>query len=320
LGPRGALLLLTMQQEAEASSQLFDKGRSNGNHRAAATCAFQPWQYSPSCKSVGSSPGQDLFDRVASSDMSLLRHPNPHTTTSKLRSQGLRITCYLNCHMHDHPAMGIIVPEQMSSLKELLPFVQKEMRLERKMMFAKALFLPDGSRVRTFEQFRNDALAAAAFIVGCGEPFDSHGVPPSLVLQHKHGGGRQAASEIKREQTTKRKKMAHLKADQIRATGHGTSNSAARAARHEAVEGNRLHAAELRHEHMANMLHRAAEQESLINTVKMRNAHQRRERTARSQRVAQRRAAQRSAASPARTRAVDQLTEATATLSFKLEA
>lgn len=185
--------------------------------------------------------------------------------------------------------MAIVVPETMQTMKELYALIQKEMRLERKMMFASSVYLPTGERLTKLSEFKAYAQQECAFIIGCGEPFDKHNVPASLVLAFQHGGGRHANNEIKKELMDKRKKAAHLKADQIRATGHGTNNSAVRQARQEAIEHNRQQAAVLRHMHMTNMLQRAAEQEAVVKTVRDLNMSQREEERYRAQRAAEQR-------------------------------
>ena len=95
----------------------------------------------------------------------------------------------------------------------------------------KDIFLPDGTHVTSFSRLADAAVLDTPLIVGCGEPFDPHCVPAATLLQHQAGGGRKAANTLKHELSAKRVKAAHLKADQIRAAGHGTNNSAVRAAR-----------------------------------------------------------------------------------------
>ena len=284
-------------------------------------------------------PGGDgsLFDRYTTTPPAPVV-PNPSTNSSRLRNAGIRITCYLNTETNKTPAQAVTVPEHVHTIKELLPIIQSQMRLNKKMLFARELFCPDGKvcsylpppppRALTACLNRTSGPRVAAHhelpeacrgrreghahhywmryapdrnahasrrsantparnypLLGAGEPFDSYCVPPSMLLAHQAGGGRAAAVKIRREFEAKGEKLAHLRADQVRAAGHGTSMSAARAAKVEKVETNRQQAAQLRHEHMVAMLQVAEDQERLVARVRGQNEISRSERAGRVERL-----------------------------------
>ena len=149
------------------------------------------------------------------------------------------------------------------------------------MLYVRELYLPDGERIGSMKKLSSIAVVDAPVIVGCGEPFDPQCIPPSMLSVHLQGGGRDAARLVKKQLVEKKLKGCQLKADQVRASGHGTSTTAARLARNGAVEGNRQSAAQLRHEHVRHMLQRAEQQEAVHRTTASRAMSERRAREAR---------------------------------------
>ena len=76
----------------------------------------------PSVRTPGG--GSSLFDRYATSEPPARKVPNAETTTSRLRSQGLRVTCYLNLELGAGGAVAIVVPDTMQTMKELYALIQ----------------------------------------------------------------------------------------------------------------------------------------------------------------------------------------------------
>jgi len=226
--------------------------------------------------------GASLFDRYGSDASSPMKLLNMQTHTSRLRAQGVRLVCYLNTEVDRGRSVVVHLPEAEDTISEVIPYVQRKMNLDKRMKFAKKLYTPDGSPITSWEHLTSAAAAEIPIIVACGEPFDSTTIPTSMLAFQEHGGGRMAAQQVKHELQERRKKAAQLKADQVRAAGHGTTSSAAKSARVEAVERNRGQAAQMRHEFMENLLLRAAKQEELVTHVRTNNERHRLEREQRS--------------------------------------
>ena len=130
---------------------------------------------------------------------------------------------------------------------------------------------------------------AAAAVRRC---VDAFGASRTAVLSNSAGTpddpGYRQADALERSlglpvlrRREKKLKGCQLKAVQVRASGHGTSTTAARLARNGAVEGNRQSAAQLRHEHVRHMLQRAEQQEAVHRTTASRAMSERRAREAR---------------------------------------
>ena len=225
-----------------------------------------------------SSSGSCLFDRYGGDTVRTAGRPegigaNGTTLSARLRASGvLRLMCYVNIDDRGSPAVFVPVPESMRTLKDVLAVIQRIMKLDKRFLYARQLFLPDGELVTSYR-----ALAAAAsndtpVIVGCGEPFNRDGVPQHMVLVHMAGNGRGATKGVKRDFAERRVKAAQLKADQVRAAGHGTQAQAARLARQHALEHNRELASRLRHEQMVGSMRRAAQREEFTATVRAQTA------------------------------------------------
>merc|ERR1719240_2022646 len=99
-----------------------------------------------------------------------------------------------------------------------------------------------------------------------------------MLSFHLHGGGRAAPKVVKKELAEKKMRAAQLKADQVRASGHGLSNAAAHAAKLANIEANRESAAEMRHDYMNQLIARSAQQTELIRHVQSNNARLRADR------------------------------------------
>lgn len=232
-------------------------------------------------------PGSSsLFDRYVASEPLANRVHNPPTNASRLRAQGIRVPCYLNGETAKSAARMVAVPETVSTLREMLDVVQVQMRLDSKLMYARDLYMPNGDSIRTYEELRERAASSTPMIIGCGEPFDPTCIPPSMLMAFQRGGGRKANSDIKRELLERKRRAAHLKADQVRSGGHGANNSAARSARDKCADKRRLVAAQLRHEQLTLAMRRAEEHDLFLQEVRVRSENSRTELAQRSERVA----------------------------------
>lgn len=255
-----------------------------------AFCSPELSGVTPSCLHAASqfgtvsASGSMLFDRYGAAEARACRRfegcgVNGTTISAKLRAQGMRLMCYLNTDAKQQAAVAVAVPESVQTLKGVLDGIQRVMKLERRMLYARQLFLPDGELVQTFRALHAAASVDTPIIVGCSEPFDKFAIPQHMLHIHRAGNGRSAPKAIKHQLELKRIKAARLKADQVRAAGHGSTSMAARHARQLALESNREHAARLRHEQMEGMMQRAAQQEQLkeavrLNTTRHRTAEQ----------------------------------------------
>lgn len=243
-----------MQAESlEDGSELFERP----SYRSTAPTTTSAGGEEPSSSSAaagmgpfsGPPPGSNLFDRY-SSDAIPRRFAggNGSTMTSRLRASGIKLACYLNTECNRGRSYIIQLPETCDTLGEVFPTIQRRMKLDERMLYAAELFLPDGVRVTTFKQLREAADIDTAIIVGCGEPFDASTIPQTMLSFHVHGGGRIAPKVVKKELADKKFRAAQLKADQVRASGHGLDSAAAAAARMASQEAHRESAAEMRHE------------------------------------------------------------------------
>lgn len=227
---------------------------------------------SPGCGMVTASteasrtPGT-LFDRYGGAESPGSDVHNA-THTSRLRAMGIKLVCYLNTEVDRGRSTVVHLPTEEDTIEEVVPYIQRRMQLDKRMKYAKRLYTPNGTPVDTWEQLTDAAQRELPIIVACGEPFDPTTVPPTMVAFQEHGGGRSAAFTVKHELQERRKKAAQLKADQVRATGHGATSTAPKAAKHTLVETNRQQSAMLRHEFMENLLLRAAKQEEIVAHVK----------------------------------------------------
>lgn len=234
--------------------------------------------------------GSILFDRYGGAEARTCRRfegcgVNGTTISAKLRAQGMRLMCYLNTDAKQQAAVAVAVAESAQTLKGVLDVIQKAMKLERRMLYACQLFLPDGELVQTFRALHAAASVDTPIIVGCGGPFDKFAIPQHMLHIHRAGNGRSAPKAIKHQLELKRLKAARLKADQVRAAGHGSTSRAARHARQLALESNREHAARLRHEQMEEMIQRAAQQGQLREAARLNTTRHRRTEQQAAQRV-----------------------------------
>jgi hypothetical protein len=141
------------------------------------------------------------------------------------------------------------------------------MQLERRMLYAAELYLPDGQRITDYKGLIDAAALDTAIIVGCGEPFDPSTIPYDILEFHLQGGGRQAAYKIKKQLQEKRREEALEKADTVRTQGHGLNSRAAITSREQHQDANREQAMIQRQEYMEQLMYRAAQQKNLMDRV-----------------------------------------------------
>ena len=155
-------------------------------------------------------------------------------------------------------------------LSQVIPLIQVKLDLEKRLLFAHELWLPDGTSVKSFEQLCDAAAIATPIIVGCGEPFDAARVPKDLLEFHKHGGGRRAVSKVNSGLNETRKSKALASAESVRQAGHGLLPNcpAVVAARTQNVETNRERAATMRQYYLESLVRRTADQEDLKMSAK----------------------------------------------------
>lgn len=209
------------------------------------------------------SGGLGLFDQYAdgASPTKGRRVGHSSTKTSRMRSQIIKVNCYLNGEADHGRAAVVKLPEECDTLGEVLPKIHKRLDLDKRIAYAAELFLPDGKKIRTYPELVDAAENDHAVIVTCGEAFDPTTIPYDLLEAYLHGGGRKAIVKVKQELETKQKIAAHDKADTVRSDGHGVypNSAAVVTSRSMTVESNREVGAQMRHEYM--------EQVRIANTV-----------------------------------------------------
>lgn len=217
----------------------------------------------------GAGAGGSLFDQYMSPAEARANRKLGHgeTRTTRLRATGVKLSVYLNTEVNKGYATVISLPEDCDTLGEVLPKIQQQMQLDRRMMYAAELYLPDGEKITTYKKLIDAAALDTAIVVGCGEPFDPSSIPYDLLEFHLQGGGRAAAKKVKKQLQDKRKEEALEKADTVRASGHGLDSKAAITSRQQAQEDNREQANMQRQEYMEQLMYRAAQQKSLMDRV-----------------------------------------------------
>lgn len=217
----------------------------------------------------GGAAGGSLFDQYMSPAEARANRKLGHgeTRTTRLRATGVKLSVYLNTEVNKGYATVISLPEDCDTLGEVLPKIQQQMQLDRRMLYAAELYLPSGEKITDYKKLIDSAALDTAIIVGCGEPFDPSSIPYDLLEFHLQGGGRQAAKKVKKQLQDKRKEECLEKADTVRASGHGLDSKAAITSRQQAQEDNREQANLQRQEYMEQLMYRAAQQKSLMDRV-----------------------------------------------------
>ena len=169
----------------------------------------------------GGGLGSSLFDKYMSPSEARANRRLGHneTRTTRLRATGVKLSVYLNTEVNRGYATVISLPEECDTLGEVMPMIQKSMQLDRRMLYAAELYLPDGKKIMSYKELIDAAALDTAIVVGCGEPFDPSSIPYDILEFHLQGGGRQAANKVKKQLQSKRKDEALEKADTVRASG-----------------------------------------------------------------------------------------------------
>ena len=217
----------------------------------------------------GGGLGSSLFDKYMSPSEARANRRLGHneTRTTRLRATGVKLSVYLNTEVNRGYATVISLPEECDTLGEVMPMIQKSMQLDRRMLYAAELYLPDGKKIMSYKELIDAAALDTAIVVGCGEPFDPSSIPYDILEFHLQGGGRQAANKVKKQLQSKRKDEALEKADTVRASGHGLDSRAAITSREQHQEDNREQANMQRQEYMEQLMYRAAQNKSLMDRV-----------------------------------------------------
>lgn len=214
--------------------------------------------------------GASLFERYSASPGKKVGHQ--WTRTVRLRSNGLKLSCYINERVNFSRATVISLPEECDTIAEVMPKIQQMMQLDKELKYAAELYNPDGSKITSWKELETAARKDTAIVVGCGEPFDHNTMPWDILEFYKQGGGRKAAKIVKHMLQDKRKEEALEKADTVRASGHGLTPVAVITSRNENVELNRQQANIQRHEYMEQLMYRAAQEKELMDRVQQNNA------------------------------------------------
>jgi len=218
-------------------------------------------------------PADSLYDKYMSPSESRANRKLGHgeTRTTRLRATGVKLSVYLNTEVDRGRATVISLPEDCDTLGEVLPKIQQQMQLDKRMCYAAELYLPDGTKITSYKALIDAAALDTAIVVGCGEPFDPSTIPYDILEFHLQGGGREAAKKVKRQLQGKRKEEALEKADTVRASGHGLDSRAAVTSREQTQEENREQANMQRQEYMEQLMYRAAQQKDMMDRVHQSN-------------------------------------------------
>jgi len=223
-----------------------------------------------------SSPDVGASVMAASPTKKSARRRCATTRSAQLRAGGIRLNCYLNCdgvgvgHLGGPQGHGTIVrlPVGCDTLEEVLIKTQQQLSLDSRMLYASELWKVDGTPIQTYKQLAQAAEEDAPVVVGCGEPFDGTRVPQDLLEFSREGGGRQGQQRVHKTLRERRTAALKEKAERVRVSGHGVNSEAVTIARTINIEQNREHVNEMRHKYMESLLIRAAQQESLMSSVK----------------------------------------------------
>jgi hypothetical protein len=98
-------------------------------------------------------PSASLYDQYMSPSEARANRKVDHgeTRTTRLRSTGVKLSCYLNTEVDRGRATVISLPEECDTLGEVLPKIQQQMQLDKRMCYAAELYLPDGSKIATYK-------------------------------------------------------------------------------------------------------------------------------------------------------------------------
>jgi hypothetical protein len=154
-------------------------------------------------------------------------------------------------------------------MEEVLPHIQKQLKLDALMCYAADLFLPDGHIVETYEELVEASKKEIPIIVGCGEPFDQSRVPQDLLSFAKAGGNRKAVKSVVSGLADSRFEARKEQAEMVRQDGHGVfpNSLAVVNARTQAVEANREKAAYMRQRYLEGLVKRTEEEQDYLRSA-----------------------------------------------------
>jgi len=220
---------------------------------------------------------ESLFQKygpTSASPVDAAHQPHGATRSSQLRQLGVRLNCYLNCEGVGVTVVGgprghgtiVQLPAEVDTLAEVLPHIQLKLDMDRRMMYAADLFLPDGYQVRSFQELVDASKVETPIIVGCGEPFDGSRVPHDLLEFHRQGGGRAAVHKVNDELKLQRQDFKREKTETVREDGHGVypNSLAVVNARTQAVEANREKAAYMRQRYLEGLVRRTEDDQDYL--------------------------------------------------------
>jgi hypothetical protein len=198
--------------------------------------------------------------------------------SSALRRDRVRLNVYLNIEGVGVSVVGgprghgtiVMLPVETDTLEEVMRLIQLKLDLEKRLLFACELFLPDGTVVQSFSDLVDAAAIDTPIIVGCGEPFDGTRVPMDLLEFHKQGGGRVGPKKVNAGLASTRQADRFAKAELVREAGHGLlpNSLAVATARTQTVDHNRGNALAMREYYLQTQVRRTAEQEDLKTCAK----------------------------------------------------
>ena len=199
------------------------------------------------------------------------------THTSQVKEKTIKLSVRINGESGQPGNSALIVlPEEIDTLQELYRLIQAKMKLDKKMRYARELFLPDGTKITSMDEIADAAAAYTTVTVGGGEPFDHDAVQPSAAVLHAVGGGRAAAASGKRQLGDKQKRTAQKQANKIRGTGHGMVplTPAVKDARTRKLEENRQVVATLKNDSLVLAARRVEDRVAKQNVVKAKHAEE----------------------------------------------
>eukprot|EP00900_Chrysochromulina_parva_P023222 jgi/Chrpa1/5533/Chrysochromulina_OHIO_Genome00011173-RA len=197
------------------------------------------------------------------------RNASGHKTTRSavLRAAGVRLCCYLNQEMDRASSTIVQLPADCDTLEEVIPYIQKKLQLDKRMLFVAELFTPTGDLINSWDQLVQAAQTDTPIIIGCGEPFDAMRVPNALLEMHLNGGGRKAVKRVTRELKDKRLAERQDRAEMVRQAGHGVLPIAAANAREQKVESKHETANLMRQRYMQGLAYTQQQQQELLDSV-----------------------------------------------------
>ena len=195
----------------------------------------------------------------------------PTTRTVRMRATEVKLSVYLNTEVDKGYATVISLPSRCNTLPLVLQKIQEAMQLDKRMLYASELFVPDGTRINAYQVLVDYAALDTAIIVGCGEAFDHTSIPYDLLQFHLNGGGREAAKKVKKMLEEQRKEECLEKADHVRASGHGLDSRAAVDSKQHNQQMNRKYVEEQRWEYGEQLMLRAAQHHNLMSSVQRNN-------------------------------------------------